>query len=253
MNIYQRSLLVVLSILGVILFRVLIMNQTIDANSEFLNTVSSSVFTMEEVELNIWGEYRSKYMSIDEMRNLATEIAIDLGIDSNYEENIEEVDLKRSFELIKKGAYSDTKIRIIEIIEEKEDNKYKARNYIIVTIQLNNKWNSIIHFQKILDNTFKRLQIDARDNLTLTAYVPGEIEKEDAKEMMTNIITNLNGEIQENYYTDKINSIYGYTKFIDEYIVANGEKINMDIAITYNEIEDRTYFYGALPVLTIEY
>ena len=38
-----------------------------------------------------------------------------------------------------------------------------------------------------------------------------------------------------------------------DFVVSKGEKVNMDLAVTYNEEENKTYLYAATPVITLEY
>ena len=46
---------------------------------------------------------------------------------------------------------------------------------------------------------------------------------------------------------------YGYTHGIDQIKRINGKTINMNVAITYNEQEDKSLVYFGVPILNMDF
>lgn len=242
---------VIVIVVGVMMMKGIEAND-LEGNRKFVEAFSATTFKVEEAELNIWGEYRPKYMKTNEMGAVVNEIASLLGV-QGVVPIIEESDTKKTYLVTKTAQDATTKIQFVETITPLDDKTYQAKNYLVINIVLHNKCNSITYFQELLTDYFTKLEITPTIGLTITGSKPGTLSEDMAQATMTDLVQALNGEIKSVFLEDEIKSVYGYTKYVEDYVTANGEKINMDLAVTYNELENKTYLYGAIPVITFEY
>lgn len=67
------------------------------------------------------------------------------------------------------------------------------------------------------------------------------------------MLTFYDGEMVKSLYGDDFYSFYGYTEKIDDYIVADNEKINLNLVITYDEEKDVTHVIWATPFLNEDF
>lgn len=251
-NAYKKLLAYILVIvIGIMLVRG-IKVKDIDGSRKFVEAFSETAFKVEAAELNIWGEYMPKYMQMDDMGVVVNEIATGLGV-QGVTPVLEQSETKKTYTLIKTSLDATTKIQFVETITPLDNKTYQAKNYLVVNIVLHNKCQSITYFQELLGDYFKKLEIRPTTGLTITASKAGAISVPSAEAVMTHLVQALNGDVKSVFLEDEIKSIYGYTKDVKDYVTANGEKINMDLSVTYNELEDKTYLYGAIPVITFEY
>jgi hypothetical protein len=201
----------------------------------------------------MWGEYSKSYMTEAEMEQLALEMADKLGLEPEYEKQYDSEESKKVYSINKKTKEADTTIKVVEVIEKVPDDGLKVDNYIVINIVLSEKCNSILFFRDRITKIFEEMDMDVRDNLTITSQHKGKLDEYKAKEIVREIANKMSCQVKDSFKTENIYSIYGYSKYIDEHIVTEGEKINVDLALTYNELEDMTYLYAAIPVITIEY
>ena len=61
------------------------------------------------------------------------------------------------------------------------------------------------------------------------------------------------GKIVEEYKEDSLLSFSIFTPYIEEYIYTGSNKMNLNIALRYNEYEDKTYIWIGTPIITIGY
>mgnify|MGYP000995704344 CR=1 FL=1 len=61
------------------------------------------------------------------------------------------------------------------------------------------------------------------------------------------------GQIVEKYAEDDTLSFSIYTPYIEEHIYTGNNKMNLNIAVRYNEYEDKTYIWIGTPIITIGY
>lgn len=240
-------------IVGVLLLINNVEKSVINGEEKLLTTFNEVNFTLCETDLNIWGEYSKSYMNESEMKILGHEVANRLGLEPEFKEEYVSEEFKRVYSISKETIEADTTIKVVELIEEVSDNGLKVNNYIVINLVLNDKCSSIIYFRDEISDIFKEMDMDVRNNLTITSKHKGKINEMQAKEIVNQVAGKMSCRVKDSYKTDDIYSIYGYSRYIDEHIISEGEKINVDLALTYNEIEDTTYLYAAIPVITIDY
>ncbi|GMQ62464.1 YwmB family TATA-box binding protein [Vallitalea maricola] len=225
----------------------------VNGEEKLLTTFNEVNFTLCETDLNMWGEYSKSYMTKSEMEKLALEVVNKLGLEPEYNEDYNSKEFKKVYSINKKTKEADTTIKVVEIIEEVANNGLKVENYIVINIVLNDKCGSILYFRDKITEIFQEMNMDARDNLTITSKHKGKLDESKAKEIVKQIANKMSCQVKDSFKTENIYSIYGYSRYIDEHIITEGEKINVDLALTYNELEDMTYLYAAIPVITIDY
>jgi hypothetical protein len=237
-----------------ILFAVNNFEKVLTNGEERLMTTFNEVnFTLNETDLNIWGQYSKSYMNKTQMEVLAINVANELGLDKQYETDYIEEEYKKIYKIVKKTKKADTTIKVVELIEQVQGNGLQVENYIIINIILKDKCSSILYYREKINDLFKSRDMVGRDNLTITSVHRGKLDRETAKQVINTITKKMNCKIKDKYQTDDIYSIYGYSNYINDHIVTKGEKINIDLALTYSEEEDLTYLYAAIPVITIDY
>lgn len=252
MKVYQKILLYILIIAIGVMIMTGIKTSDIGENRKFVNAFSTTTFQIQEAQLHIWGEYMPKFMEAAEIKSIVYNLAKELEL-NNYSENYEETDEKKTFEITKISDDATTSIKFVEIVSAVEDATYRSQNYLIVDIALHNKVSSVTYFQEQLEDYFNAINITPKTGLSITAVKNGVITDSEAKEVMAHLIEALSGEVKSVIMEKELKSMYGYTQYVNNYVTSNGEKINLDIAVTYNELEDKTYLYGAIPVITFEY
>lgn len=252
MSKYQKTAIISVLFICIIAAIRIIDNNIIYNGSKFVEAFNTTSFEIKESQLNIWGEYIPKYMTMDDMINMGQKIANEIGID-DYEENSEDNELKKIYTIEKKSVDASTKIQITETIELLENGIYKPKNYISVNLTLYNKCSSIGYFEKNLTKVFERLMINPVKGIIITAAREGRVSELAAREIMEDLIRLLGGEVREIIIDNNLKTAYGYSGHMKDYVISKGDKINMDLAITYNEIEEKTYLYAGIPVITFEY
>ena len=64
---------------------------------------------------------------------------------------------------------------------------------------------------------------------------------------MDKFLENMDAKVVEQVEFDNTFLMYGYSKNIDEYVFQNEDKINVNIAFDYDQLEDVTYIHMGVP------
>lgn len=250
----MKKIVLYISLIVVMLVAVnKIEKMVVEGEEQLITTFSDINFDMKESDINIWSEYSQSYMTKKQMIELGNSIAQKLNLKPEFNSRYIDRDLLKIYEIKKQAKYVNTVIKIAQHIEEVDNNGLRVENYIVVNMTFNNKYDSVFYYKDKIKEIFKEMNLKPNDNLTLTSTYDGKIEKNQMKEIVNKVLHGVSGNIVDSFETEDIYSVYAYSNYIPQYIISNGDKVNIDIALTYNENENLTYLYIAVPVITIEY
>lgn len=104
-----------------------------------------------------------------------------------------------------------------------------------------------------VDNIFKNH--DKMMNVTscIIGKIDGKVDIDENEKKIIKSAEKFKGRVVESYKEEEVLSLSMFTPFIDEYIYTGNRKMNLNIAISYNECEDKTYVWIGTPIITIGY
>lgn len=110
----------------------------------------------------------------------------------------------------------------------------------------------IKEYEKV--TTIEAIQNKSNDTQTLyERELPGKMGLLEKELEAGNLLVAYEGEMVKSLYGDNFYSFYGYTDKIDNYVIADGEKINLNLVITYNEEKDVTHIIWVTPFLNEDF
>ena len=199
--------------------------------------------------LEIIAEYKSYQLSETEIKNVISRIADSIHLD--IEEGItvwNEAGRSEHF-ILKQAKQANTKIKFVTLKHGEEDIA-GLKNYIIIQLSILKGIESIDQYKNILEDTLDAI---GAENKQITLQYEGSREgclTEDQKhELATLLVDELQGRIALEYDEGDLYTVYAYTGMLKEYVTAMENKINVQIAITYNELTNKTTIKLATPIL----
>ncbi|NLK21815.1 MAG: hypothetical protein GX308_06980 [Epulopiscium sp.] len=247
----KKKAIIFLSIL-VIVYSVAFLQMGNNKNGEetFIAAFLNSEFETIQINLNSWGLLNQSFSSIEEMKYMAETITDSLGIYDTTITDEKDSDIFKEITMTKASKNAKTTVKLESIKYEKENT---TNTYIIVDITLYGQYESIPYLKQSIDKIFEENDIKPTTNITLTGNKDGKLTKEKKQTIALDILKNLGAKIEETYETDEIYSVYGYTKLIDDWLISNDKKININCAFRYSDYEKKTYVYLATPVIIVDY
>ncbi|NLK98529.1 MAG: hypothetical protein GX272_10710 [Epulopiscium sp.] len=215
-----------------------------------LSAFNNSDFETIQINLNSWGLLNQSFSDLEEMKAYSKRITEALGIlkADNTEEKDSDTFREFTTTRVSKNAKTTVKLESIKYEEENSTN-----TYVIIDIILYGQYDSIPYLKEELDSIFAENNMKPTTNITIAGTLRGDLSKEEKEKIAKNIMKDIGAKIEETYETEEIYSVYGYTRLIDDWLVSNGKKINVNLAFHYNEYEGNTYLYLATPVITVDY
>ena len=216
-----------------------------------------SVFAMSEfdkVEANVtgFGEYGITYLTDNERMDILVKIAEGLGLEPGYV--IEDVVNGETYEkiLMKKSRTADTVIKIITVVNEKET-YYETVQYVEVSLDLKYNIKSADSYSDLIEEIFTADSIKGNSMINLKGYIDGPVNFEEKSKIADKMIKLLDADIVSQNRESDLFTIYAYSDKIDNSVICAGQKVNINIAEEYDEINNKTIIYLSTPFNNLDY
>ncbi|MFA9377772.1 MAG: YwmB family TATA-box binding protein [Lachnotalea sp.] len=222
-------------------------------DGKIVEAFSQTAFANEESVISIDGEYTGDYLGTDEAKALLSEIATALGIDQNYEITQQREEQRGELVLTKEAKRAQTTLKFITCETNTENNTLNATQYVTAEIKLYDTAECALAYRNMLEESLDNNQVTGDITVSLRGKYPGELSLEEKNVIADELLEKLDTNIKTEQRSDDIYVIYGYSKYISEFKEVGNQKINVSLAMNYNEEEKSTYIYLSTPLINEDY
>lgn len=237
-------------------------NKVFDREGDIMSAFLTTNSGLMESTLEMTADYGDHYLTLDDKKTLISYIANGMGvtIDSaidNYDNG-----QRQETTFVKQAAKAQTMIKIVTVGDSNISDAFaqaskssgKVSQYLMVRLVIyEDADNSILAYRDIIQKIYDKLDIsDNKMNTTLQlcgAY-SGNLMLDTKNKMADSMIRSLDGKVVFENREDDLYTVYAYTGLLREYIMVDKNKINIQVAITYDEASDCTRIYLATPIIS---
>ena len=215
-----------------------------------------------------YGKFGVCYLTQEEKEKLVKNIASALGITSSYGlATVYEEEVNTTV-LSKNSVNGSVTIKAITQEQQGTDNTatedeqaydsttesgLAANQYVYVNITVNNDMDCASSYRELVEGVFDAMGIQGNVNMNLVGSLEGALNSTEKNELADGLLDRLDAKVVAENRDSDIFTIYAYSKGAGSYITIGGSKINMNIAIGYDEEQNRTKVYLASPVNSADY
>ena len=219
-----------------------------------------------EGEIKIGGVILDEFISKERIKEIGKEIKDDLELIG------EELDQNRG-DLFLEGNYY-----LIEEIYEEGFNHLTIYGYSVehnpVTIMVSSYFSPEINIGETtlfiniiksdknfninviignIENIFRAFGKTAEITTCVIGTIDGKLDSDYIEKYANKALKKFKGKVVERYTDPMITSYTVFTPYIDNYIFSLEKRVNLNLAIRYNEYENRTYIWIGTPIITTGY
>lgn len=244
--------------------------QTVSMSSAFTDSISGREWCELDTCVEGYGKFGVCYLSDEEKERLVKNVAAALGITSpctitteqerrgvwDGEPGSDAVDI--STVVLTKDSVSGS-VTIKSITQEHlgeagtGTSAINAEQYVYVSINVNNNIDCANSYRQLVEGMFDAMGIQGNVNMNLVGTLEGALNSDEKNELADSLLKKLDAEVVAENRDNEMFTIYAYSKGAGSYITIGGSKINMNIAIGYDEEQNATKVYLASPVNSLDY
>ena len=192
-----------------------------------------------------YGKFGVCYLTQEEKEKLVKNIASALGITSSYGlATVYEEEVNTT--VLSKNSVNGS-VTIKAITQEPQT------QYVYVNITVYNNIDCAVSYRELVEGMFDAMGIQGNVNMNLVGSLEGALNSTEKNELADGLLDRLGAKVVTENRDNDIFTIYAYSKGAGSYITIGGNKINMNIAIGYDEEQDRTKVYLASPINSLDY
>ena len=192
------------------------------------------------------------YRTGNEQETMLRTIAGQLGVTGKCEVSMEAVSGKNVVELQRQAAKAQVVMRIVTIEEEKGE-EISAKQYFKAEITLYDNPECALYYKTDLEKILASYEKDADIRLQFYGELPGSLTQKQRQDKLDELFDGISASVCRSYEDGNVYTVYAYSKSAGEYKWINGDKVNVNAAVTYDETRDSTCFYLAIPVIDGDY
>lgn len=214
------------------------------ADNDFLRTVST---------ITASGSYKNTYLSEEQREELLLDIAHNLGITNSLVYDSVTKDGVTTSSLIRTADNAKTVLKLITTETSMSANEINLKHIVSAEIEFDNSLESAFYYKDILKTAFDNAGISPDISIHLKGEMDGALSMTQKNIITDKIIEGSGGKIVTESRSDNLFTVYAYTDKIEDYVLCGSMKTNLNVAITYDEIDDTTEVYMATPFMNQDY
>ena len=217
----------------------------VSISTAFTDSVDGEEWCELDTYIEGYGKFGVCYLTQEEKERLVENIASALGITSSYGLATVCEDEVNITVLSKESV--DGSVTIKAITQEPQ------AQYVYVNITVYNNIDCAVSYRELVEGMFDAMGIQGNVNMNLVGSLEGALNSTEKNELADGLLDRLGAKVVTENRDNDIFTIYAYSKGAGSYITIGGNKINMNIAIGYDEEQNRTKVYLASPVNSLDY
>jgi len=243
------SAIIIFLIIGIVIAK---NDIVVNKSDVILDVFSRYKFDVLQINTRATAIIAKKEMDFSEVQEIINQALETLEINGDVYIDKNQTEFETLYEVTRSADNIQTIINV-KSVKAYENQKIKPSTTLTISIVLYNNENSIMYVQNKLKNVFNLFNVKPDINITMAGTYDKKITGKDSKKLVNRIVGSVKGEIIEEYETDRLYSVYGYTNLLSDSTKILEKKVNIHVATRYNEYEKKTYLYFASPVISVDY
>lgn len=245
----RKVMVAIIAILWIAVGIQYIMARNTGDETQIVEAFSQTSFDDTESVVTGYGVHQGEYQDRESAKQMLSKIANELGIKDDYEWDETREESSGEVILTKQAKHADTKMRFITYEEKQENNVVTATQYIVVQLTLYESSESAMGYKELISEILDDYNFSSQYTVSLKGEYEGELTLDEKNIITDNLLENINANVVSERRSGDIYTIYAYTNSIDEYKTVTKEKINVSLAINYDENEGKSYLYVSTPLI----
>ncbi|MDD5936075.1 MAG: YwmB family TATA-box binding protein [Clostridiales bacterium] len=258
----MRFLLAIVVLLWIAVGAQFVANRLFNKEGNILSAFVTTNSGLMESTLEVTAEYGNQYLTVEDKKSLISYIAAGLGVKTDSEIQTYENESRQEVVFIKQAARAQTTIKVVTLEDTKSTDAFKqslekkagVTQYLMVRIVIyEDANNDILKFKDTIEEVYTNLKIaesQISETLQLCGAFAGNLLLDTKNKLADKMIDSLDGKVIYENREEEFYTVYAYTGLLREYITVNDAKINVQVAMTYDEANDFTKIYLATPIIS---
>lgn len=214
-----------------------------------ITSMNSTKAQVMESTISGWAKINGSFMAADQLtRELAEAVAIlqpeesTINIKSESSDGVNRQTLSGSM---------DSKYYNIEVESIKTDKG--GETYVLMDVSINGSSSELAAEKKKVAAYYQNKKAKANISSCVIGVYDGKLTENEMRSKIADAMSSVKAKEVEGLSDDALNSISAFSGNINNFVLSNNKKVNMQIAMRYSSYDDKTYIWIGSPLINVEY
>ncbi|EOC99444.1 YwmB family TATA-box binding protein [Caldisalinibacter kiritimatiensis] len=241
--------------------------EKVDSNEALKQAFVATKAEILELNINGSGKINDKYVDKETLKDISNELIKELQVngylanhnqlyDANNKDKpeykIEIVESKDMVQLILWGKDKENRA-ITAIISTYKDSYSNIEETDLVIDIVQDKIDRLNAVYNQIEKIFNKFNANTKITTCIVGTYDGKLKEKENLHIINEAIQVIKGKKIEGLVEPSLISISAYSPLIDDYIYTADKRMNLNIAMRYNEYEDKTYIWIGSPIIAVGY
>jgi len=220
---------------------------------ELVRALESSGAAFQEYRVLAWSVMRDRQLADSEVEGMAHRVASILGMEQPTLTRHREPDFLGLMLGGPVGSHGWLVVAVQAVAAHPGTASTQPETYLLVSLAGRDQPDGLHQWRQEISAVFEQLSLKPRLSLTVTGTFPGRLDSGQRRQVTKQTFRYLQAKYLEGMEEGDLSSATGYTRLIGNHLTVAGRKVNVNTAVRYHSVDDRTYLSIATPLLDGEY
>ena len=214
-----------------------------------ITAMNSAQAQVMESTLSAWSKINSSFMTDEQ---ITKELAMLLAI-INPDKSTIKITKENSEETHKQTLNASAGRIYYTVGVESVKNDQGGESFVVMDVSINNSSSELTTERKKLESYFKTKKIKPNISSCVIGVYDGKLTENEMRTKISAAMSSVEAKEVEGLSADEVNSISAFSGNINNFILSNNKKVNMQIAMRYSSYDHKTYIWIGSPLIHVEY
>lgn len=219
-------------------------------NVDMLTAFSDNIYMGNNAKISACDRMENVYLTESAREFVLVSIAEKLGI-NNY--SIEKVENDNKDQMVLYQDSKNGKVKVSIESGEKTENNSVYKYYLCTEIDLYNSPDSAFGYKEIIKKIYREYGMDTTVTVNLSGFLVGDVSLETKSQIAGQMLNEAKAVLVSERKEEDLYTIYAYDEDYEDYINIGGQKVNINITMSYDETKDITNVVLSTPINNFDY
>jgi|GEM_PF-1624253 len=214
-----------------------------------IKSMESTKAQVMESTLSAWSKINSSFMTEEQI-----EAELDLILQAiNPDKSTVNIVKESSDQVNKQTLNASNGGKFYNIAIESAKTEKGGETYVIMDATIDNNSTELISERQKMEQYFAEKSIKPQISSCVIGVYDGKLTEMDMRSKIADAMNSVKAKEVEGLSNEEVSSISAFSGNINNFIVSNNKKVNMQIAMRYSSYDNKTYIWIGSPLIHVEY
>lgn len=239
----------ILTIVVVLSGRLGLLRQQATVEDSLIKSIQSIKAQVMESTISAWTKINDRFMTEEQVN---AEIMAIVEIIKPDKSTID-ISKENNDDSVRYTLHANSGSKYYSISVESVKTEKGGETYVIMDVAIDSSYTELTTERQKLEQYFNSRSKNPEISSCIIGIYNGKLNENEMHAQISEALNAAKAKKVEALATNELNSISAFSGNINDFVLSNNKKINMQIAMRYSSYDDKTYIWIGSPLIHVEY